>query len=80
MTEINAKVKLTILILLLVVPFPLIIFGIIYLTTISMANIWGWVYLGFGLTVLGLVGMLLINIRGTASSRYDAAFEVDTRE
>jgi hypothetical protein len=77
MTEISAKLKFVILLLLFVVSMPLIILGIVNLVVISAANIWGWMFIGFGAISLTLVSILLITLKGTTSSRYDAVFEIE---
>jgi len=61
--------------LLLVVSLPMIVMGIVYLVTISIANIWGWMFIGFGVILLVLITTLLVTISGTTGSRYNAEFD-----
>ncbi|MHA1213466.1 MAG: hypothetical protein ACTSSH_13530 [Candidatus Heimdallarchaeota archaeon] len=61
--------------MLLVVSLPMIVMGIVYLVTISIANIWGWMFIGFGVILLVLITTLLVTISGTTGSRYNAEFD-----
>ncbi len=77
MTGISGKLKIIIGLLLGIVSFPLIIIGIVYLVTISPANIWGWMFIGFGFAIIFLTATLFTTLKGTTSSRYDTGFDAE---
>ena len=75
MTGLSGKLKLVIGLLIGVVTIPMFVLGIIYLVAISPANIWGWMFIGFGFTLLLLIATLITTIRGTTISRYETEFD-----
>ncbi|MHA1243268.1 MAG: hypothetical protein ACTSPK_11810 [Candidatus Heimdallarchaeota archaeon] len=76
MTGMSGRSKIIIGLLIGIVTIPLFIVGIVNLVTISATNIWGWLFIGFGFTLIILIATLVITIKGTTSSRYEAEFEV----
>ena len=75
MTEMSGKLKVIIGLLIVIVTIPLFIAGIVNLVTISPANIWGWMFIGFGFTLLILIAALVSTFKGTTTSRYETEFD-----